>query len=176
MLLCLAHVISTPVPSRSAAAAAAAAAAEAKTDAEALLVASEAAVDSPAVTAAKQQLCLQIGHPRQLPTVKFLVDAARQPVSESRHGACRVLAAMAKHSWGLHLLFASDADGFWEYVKDYRSEHGQQQKEWKYEVINAVAICPGIRHLRADVQAFVTKRIQQGPYFMPADVEEPMVL
>jgi len=177
VLLCLAHVIGSMVPQSGDSASTAAAAAMAATaDQEAQLTDAAVAVDSPAVAAAKQRLCLQIGQPRQLPTVKYLVNAARQPVSESRHGACRVLAAMARHTWGLHMMFASEADGFWEYVKDYRSEQGQQQKEWKFEVISGVAASPGIQHLRADVQAFVAKRVQQGPFFVPADVEEPQVL
>jgi len=175
VLLCLAHVIGRNTPAV-ALAAPAGAAAVAASDSEALPMDATVVGDSPAVSAAKQRLCLQIGQPRQLPTVKFLVNAARQPVSESKHGACRVLAAMARHSWGLHILFASETDGFWEYLKDYRSEQGQQQKEWKYEVVNAVATSPGIRHLRADVQTFMAKRLQQGPFFVPADVEDPQVL
>ncbi len=164
VLLCIAHVVSSPIPVQ---------AARHSSHESAL---QDKGPETEAVAAARRKLCVAVGQPHNLPTVRYLVNSARQPVSESRRGACRMLAAMAKHAWGLQLLFADASDGFYPYLQDYHGEHGQQQKEWKFEVVAAVAASPGLLHLRNDVQAFVALRLAQGPYFMPAELAEPMVI
>lgn len=132
--------------------------------------------DSEAARSAKLALFHATGEPHHLPAVKYLVNAARQPVSEMRHAACALLAAMAQSSWGLHALFENPEHGFWEYIQYEHSGSTKIEKEWKFEVLSSCSKSPGLHHLRDDVKVFIKQRVQAGAYFVPAEPMEPLVL
>ena len=136
--------------------------------------------DSEEVKVLKTKLVRAIGTAKNKNPVTYLLVCAHQPLAEVKQGASRVLVALARNVWGLNLLFSGDnateGSPLWKFLHDYHHVDGKAQKEWKYEVICAIASSRGFSHLRADLQGFVSKRVQQGAYFVPADMEEPMVM
>ena len=145
-----------------------------------VFTAAAAGEDEEQVKVLKTKLLLAIGAAKVKSAPVYLLSCAQQPLVEIKHGACRVLAALARHTWGLNLLFSGEnaavGSPIWVFLHDYHHVDGKAQKEWKYEVLCAIANSRGFGHLRSDVQGFVRKRVEQGAYFVPAEMEDPMVL
>ena len=136
--------------------------------------------DTEIIKGLKVKLLIAIGKARDTPVVTYILKLAKEPIPETMQAACRVLCALGKSSWGLNLLFSGEnshvGSHMWAYIHDYHMLSTKEQKEWKYDVICSIANSPGFTHLRIDLQTLISKRVEQGPYFVAAEVAGPMVL
>jgi len=134
--------------------------------------------DSEQVKLRKLSLLSMVGRVKKTSPLTFLLLCVKQPISEVRHAAYETLAALARRptGWGLQILFEDPTSGFKEFLEDYGSEFSKEGKEWKFSVVAAIAENTMISHVREDVEQFIRKRVLQGPYYRPAQMEDPLVL
>ncbi len=143
---------------------------------------STAVEDADEIKALKMKLLIGIGTARNTTAVSYILALAKQPVVETMQGACRLMCVLSRSTWGLNILFSGNVAAtvpgspMYEYIHNYHYLDDKTQKKWKFEVITSIANSPGFHHLPADLQALINKRVQQGPYFVAAQLAEPMVL
>jgi hypothetical protein len=58
--------------------------------------------------------------------------------------------------------------------QDRTTEYTKEGKVWKFSLITGVASSPHADLLSEDVSSSVLTMLQQGPFFMPPMMEEPM--
>lgn len=126
----------------------------------------------------KKRVISEIGKAKNTMAVSYLIKTARQPVPELKGASHELLNSICKQQpggWGLHALYSTP--GFREYLLDRNTEHSKEGKETKFRLILTVSECPEFRSLMSESTCKeVDAMIDQGAYYRPIQVEEPMTM
>jgi hypothetical protein len=126
------------------------------------------------VTELKKNLCNSIGRNKKMTTGAFLLKAVRTPIEGLRAGALDLMRAMAVQptGWGVHDLY--NTPGFREFLEDPESEFTKEGKEWKFSVVQALALK---KEFIGDSNKTILETIlKRGPFYKPMRSGDVQVL
>ena len=125
----------------------------------------------------KRRLVDAIGEAKRTNSISYLLKLALQPIEATRFPAVNLLRALAAQpsGWGLQLLFAHAGStlesNFFSYLTERLTEYCKEGKDWKFELILAIAHNPARSHLPDEVNQKIDTLVKQGAYYLPPMTE-----
>ncbi|CAB1118281.1 unnamed protein product [Ectocarpus sp. CCAP 1310/34] len=97
----------------------------------------------------------------------WLLDLARQPVSEVRHAAYAVMrcAAWQPGGWGLSALLSQP--GFLEFLEKRDTAASKATKEWHFSLVESIMSCKDQGTLDNETLESLRTILKQGPFWVP---------
>jgi hypothetical protein len=121
----------------------------------------------------KRRILDALGEAKRTNTVTYLMKLALQPIEVTRFAAVNLLRALAAQpsGWGLQMLFQhagpSLESNFALYLQERMTEYCKEGKDWKFELILAVAHNPARSHLPDEINQKLDHLVKQGAYYLP---------
>lgn len=109
-------------------------------------------------------------------TLGFLLDILRQPFSEIRFAAMKLIHAAASFGYGIQLLFHSTKAKMFREFLDRHSDTEKKGKELKYGIVVAVANNDKFGLLSEENQKLIRTAVSRGPFYVPSGVADPQVI